>query len=116
MIPPKNVKVKADKEAEQTLHWLIEDIYRRLGKQIQTTEEITNQVTNLTTVIGAGGVTEGVVEEELPLPSPVINVAVTDETNFIDPITNLTMARVTVSWDDNPEDEKVDLYEIVWTE
>lgn len=47
-------------------------------------------------------------------PTQVKNVRVTDLDMWVDPKTGKTHAHVLVEWDDNPYQEVVDAYEIMW--
>jgi len=51
---------------------------------------------------------------DAPKPTKVANVVVTDESLYIDPTTGITLASVKVEWDNNPTDEYVDTYEVLW--
>lgn len=52
--------------------------------------------------------------QSLMLPSRVKNIVVTDEPMYVDPTTGIQWASVKVKWDNNPDEEKVDCYEIIW--
>ena len=55
-------------------------------------------------------------EDDLLLPGKVIGVVVTNYALYVDPTTGVTLASVKVTWDQNNEVEKVDVYEIQWDE
>lgn len=49
-----------------------------------------------------------------PVPSKIINVVVTNEALYVDPTTGVTLASVKVEWQNSPDDEMVDAYEVIW--
>ena len=55
-----------------------------------------------------------VITSEAPKPSVVTGIVVTNETLYVDPTTGVTLASVKVEWDNNPADEMVDSYEVLW--
>lgn len=51
-----------------------------------------------------------------PVPSQVTGVTLSSGGTFVDPTTGVTLAKIQVTWNANPTDENVDVYEIIWTE